>query len=460
MHRPIPLTDSLQAGLSGFPRRNRQISHGFQALCFLLLTGFAPLSSAQSIVLDQDMEPEEKSSGWLPYLFSTDSLGTAFGVGGGFSGLDSQRQAGLLGTVMGTTNDSFLATGALSNYRLPGSDRLFLDTFVLAGHFTDDRVYADIESSPGSPRAGSNDSLKDDFLSGVTNDYQFEIGLTYQLPTGNTRDNAVPVYHLDRGILLAGASGGDAWNPSLSGVTNLSVTWFSRYRDLDDEINDPDNDVLFYRTHGLKFSLDHNNTDFPRNPTRGSRQTLTAARDFGSFDSTGTWTSISFETSGYLELPTGPRSRQRVLALNFWTAYSPTWETDPDNPQVVQNRPPSYRGASLGGFDRLRAFPAGRFSDKAAVYYGAEYRLIPKWNPLRELPLINYFDIDWMQFVGFIEAGRVSGSYDADLFTRDLKADIGLGLRLMTFRTVVRLDIAVGEEGASVQAMYAQPFAR
>ena len=108
----------------------------------------------------------------------------------------------------------------------------------------------------------------------------------------------------------------------------------------------------------------------------------------------------------------------------------------------------------------MRAYPTGRFHDKAAVYYAAELRLIPQTQPLRDLPLLNYFEIDWWQLVPFVEAGRVNDEYNGDLFFKDLKVDAGIGLRFMAFRGVVRLDWAVGDEGSSVWAMFAQPFSR
>jgi hypothetical protein len=117
-------------------------------------------------------------------------------------------------------------------------------------------------------------------------------------------------------------------------------------------------------------------------------------------------------------------------------------------------------GSTLGGYDRMRAYPDNRFNDKAAVYTTAELRMIPQSNPLRDLPILDYFEIDWWQIVGFAEAGRVGESYDSDLFTTDMKFDAGFGIRLMAFRTVVRLDWSVSEEGNSVWAMYAQPFSR
>jgi hypothetical protein len=98
--------------------------------------------------------------------------------------------------------------------------------------------------------------------------------------------------------------------------------------------------------------------------------------------------------------------------------------------------------------------------DKSAVYYAAEMRLIPRYQPLRNLPIINYFDIDWWQVVPFVEAGRVGPDYNSELFFDDLKFSAGIGFRFMAFRNVFRLDFAVSDEGGAVWAMFAQPFSR
>ena len=108
----------------------------------------------------------------------------------------------------------------------------------------------------------------------------------------------------------------------------------------------------------------------------------------------------------------------------------------------------------------MRAYPSGRFRDKSAVYYAAELRLLPSYQPLRDLPIINYFEIDWWQIVPFVEAGRVAPDYNSELFYKDLKYDAGLGLRIMAYRAVFRLDFAVSDEGSSVWAMFSQPFSR
>ena len=148
-----------------------------------------------------------------------------------------------------------------------------------------------------------------------------------------------------------------------------------------------------------------------------------------------------------------------MLAFNFWTAYVSTWETEIVNEEeVVTKRPPYYEGANLGGFYRMRGYEGERFHDKAALYGSIEYRVIPKWQPLLENKLFKYFELDWMQFAAFAEAGRVAPEWQIDTLTTDMKFDAGVSLRGMLMKSVFRLDLAVGEEGARVVAMYGQPF--
>ena len=180
----------------------------------------------------------------------------------------------------------------------------------------------------------------------------------------------------------------------------------------------------------------------------------------GWLDSDNSWTNVEADLSKYFDLGTSGWFRQQVLALDFWTSNTPTWQTDPQDDQIVTHRPPPKYGSTLGGWDRLRAYPTGRFNAKSAVYYSAELRLIPRYRPLKDWAPMKYFQIDWWQVVPFVEAGRVGPDYDSDLFYKDLKWDVGFGFRLMAFRTVVRLDMAYGKEGAAAWAMIEQPFSR
>ena len=108
----------------------------------------------------------------------------------------------------------------------------------------------------------------------------------------------------------------------------------------------------------------------------------------------------------------------------------------------------------------MRAHPLGRFQDKSAAYYLTEMRLIPRLPSLRDVPTLGFFEIDWLQLVGFAEVGRVGSDYNRDQFTRDLKFDDGIDLRLMAFRNVFRIGYAVSDEDAAVWAMFNQLFGR
>jgi hypothetical protein len=107
----------------------------------------------------------------------------------------------------------------------------------------------------------------------------------------------------------------------------------------------------------------------------------------------------------------------------------------------------------------MRGYPSQRFSDKAAVYYSAELRMVPEWNFLDRIPLLEErVGVEWIQLVGFVETGRVAPEYNFDELHSDLKWNVGVGLRAWAKGLVVRVDAAYSEEGAGVQMMVGQPF--
>jgi len=125
----------------------------------------------------------------------------------------------------------------------------------------------------------------------------------------------------------------------------------------------------------------------------------------------------------------------------------------------VENRPPAFSGATLGGLWRMRAFPAQRFNDKAGIYYAAELRLIPEWNPMEYWPALQQrVGIQWIQLVPFVEVGRVAPDWEFDELHRDMKWDVGCGLRAWARGLVARVDVAYSDEGFGVQMMVGQPF--
>jgi outer membrane translocation and assembly module TamA len=66
--------------------------------------------------------------------------------------------------------------------------------------------------------------------------------------------------------------------------------------------------------------------------------------------------------------------------------------------------------------------------------------------------------MDWWQFAGFVEGGRVAGEYTFSELTSDWKADAGIGIRAMVAGGVVRFDVAASSEGLGFRVMVGQPF--
>jgi outer membrane protein assembly factor BamA len=169
---------------------------------------------------------------------------------------------------------------------------------------------------------------------------------------------------------------------------------------------------------------------------------------------------VEFEASKYFDLGPTDYSRQRVLALNFWTGTSPSWDeiTDSDGNTVVVNKPPFFEGARLGGLYRMRGYPNNRFNDRSVIYTTAEYRYTLKWNPIANISWLRWLKIDWFQLVGFVEGGRVAGEYSLSELFSDWKVDGGIGIRAMMAGAVIRVDMAGSDEGATAWVMFAQPF--
>lgn len=206
----------------------------------------------------------------------------------------------------------------------------------------------------------------------------------------------------------------------------------------------------------MEVGLHYDNRDFPVNPTAGSKMHLTYASDYGRLNG---WTVLSGKVSKYVSLGKSDTFRQRVIALDFWVADNINRKTTvtPGGVEYEHRAIPAY-GAALGGLYRMRAYPQYRFHDKVAIYYGAEYRVIPKWRPLQDVSWIQFLDVDWWQAVGIVELGRVDTGWSASTFYKDLHWSVGGGLRLMARKVIVRLDVAFSEEGGTMWAMAGHAF--
>ncbi len=422
-------------------------------LLFVITCCFAcprALSQYRIVDVNEGFEPE---SFLLPYPFYNENIGFAAGLAYGFVG-KPQEQMSLVGTSYLGTNGSWAVFLMGWDIQTPFSERLFLDPLFSFAQLDELEVYRDGHPDFPTERAGTNDSDKDNFIEGDGDDYYLNLRFKYLFPIGNGETNIVNRYVVDDGFLVSGQSGGEQWNPLEDGRTYLEVEPFWRRQTVDSGLGE---DAV--RTNGATFSLLYDNTDFRPNPSKGSSQRIGISRDWGFGDSSNPWTVIEAEFSKYFALEAAGAIRQQVLAFNCWTADTPTWKRKgiDENGKEVFERPPSYGGATLGGVDRMRAYPSARFNDQAAIYYALEYRVIPDWNPFAS-GVFAKAEIEWIQGVLFTEVGRVAEKWTLKELHSDMKWDVGVGVRLWVKNLVVRMDTAFCEEGMGIQLMAGHPF--
>ena len=395
---------------------------------------------------------------YIPYVFSSDSTGLTGGLGVIKQGLFQPQTTTIATLFYGTSQDIITNNqedtanfsggfATIIDYLVPGSDRLLFSAMGMKSYFPKARYYM---------YERSNDSDETDYVE-TSGDADFiYMTLKYVLPLGDGLDNPIGHYTLDEGFALGREHYGGGM-PFVTGRTSLGISTFYEHNSFNNYLlSSPHSSkgVKAWDTNGLRFFLEHDNTDYDLNPSRGYQFKLQYSRDFGWADSEQSWDFLEFKYNHYINLPTFSFTKQNVLAMSFWTAYSFSWKED--NDLLDNHRPPPWEGARLGGLFRMRAYDQNRFSDKSAVYGTAEYRAILNWNPFKRnkyLPVA----VDWLQVVGFVEAGRVHDTYNLDLLT-DMKYDVGISLRIMAAQVPVRFDVAYGDEGTNFWVMVFQPF--
>jgi hypothetical protein len=429
----------------------------------------ATTARADQVVKDQSDTAREQArrSVVVPFGFSTETLKTGVGAMYFRKGV-FQSQDGLFLTGYGTSNSSFGLFGGLTNTQL--TERLFFNPTVGAMLNEEQRFYGDLGYDANTVPSGSNGSDENDFVSGSGVDVYLHLAFRYVLPIGVGSESQPHTYSTNKGLLVDGSAYRGGWNPFTSGRTFVNFRPFYQRRTVEVDSDNidlfppqagfEDGDEAEFQTNGVTLGVEYDNRDFASNPSRGSLTRVNVSRDFGALDSFNSWTSLDFSISKYWNLGDSDKFAQRVLATTAWSAYTPTWEAEPVSADFVRirNRPPGNRGATLGGVERLRGFPRGRFNDKAAIYYAAELRLIPNWDPFRNWPLIRNWPWRWWQVVGFAEAGRVAPSWNLGDLHDDLKWSAGAGIRAMIGAGIIRLDIATSEESTQFWVMANQAF--
>lgn len=434
----------------------------------LILFLLSSLSASEFIIEDINSTGKQKSFAVIPYVFSSDATGLTGGFIGITHGYYQPQMTMFLTTFMGEKQDvvknypvntkveETQAQGfslGIDSYRPSFSKRTFISLLGVYAYYPNQKLYLD----------GSHESVKkldsDNpiYLTPLqTQGYNnwIEVNFKYVLAMGESKDSPLPHIKMEDGLAINREHIGGGV-PFVTGQTVLGTRFFYTRWTTDMLAEEQE-----YNTNGMRIYLEHDNTDYPDNPSRGYNFMAMLSGDFGVGNSTQSWNALEFKYSHYIELDTFSWSKQNVLAFNTWSAYSPSWKRGQylhEGGIIESHRTPMWEGARLGGWNRMRAYDSNRFSDKAAFYASAEYRVIPRYNPLKGMTWLP-INIDWFQGVFFLEAGRVAPKYQLDTLLSDMKYDVGFSLRSLAATVPVRLEVATGEEGTNMWVMLKQPF--
>ena len=292
----------------------------------------------------------------LPFAFYNESFGAAVGYVYGQGGWP-QKQSTVLSTTIAGSTGSAMSFFIGKDLQIPFWKRWFVDPVFSVGYFNDNESFGsgdpkyDDDNSVKDKRAGTNDSDEENFVEGDGFDNFFRIKFKYLLPMGTGKDTIIGTYKVSGGHLIEGAAGGYSMNPFVSGNTFLEFRPFFRSQEIDGKYVDSK-----VKTNGLDTSIYWDNRDWFANPKKGNSWRVKYSKDWGKLNSSGDWTSMEGEVDQYFELGKSTLTSWfsgRILALDAWTSYSPSWDNKSDG--SVDNRPPTYTGATLGGLWRMRA---------------------------------------------------------------------------------------------------------
>ncbi len=426
------------------------LQHWHAITVALLCLGSPSAWSTGLYVDDADLEPGEvaiePSVVIAPFIFYSDYTQGGVGAIGVWSGY-GQPQQSFVSAVISSKNDSKAAWFYSNDTKLPFGDRLFLDSEVHWAWWRNVDAYRDGNPNFTDERAGSNESSQDNFVRTTGEENYLRLKFKYVLPLADGADSGLHRYRFKDGILIRKSRlSRGSWNPLRSGRTIISAQLFQQ-RHLYDE---SESNQYEASASGIHWALDYDNTDVKEDPSEGSRTKLKLSRDWGNADSDGGWTRAQLSLAKYLDFGASKYARKQVLALNFWTSDVTSWS---DN-----KRPPNFERSYLGGYKRLRSYPLERFNDRSAIYYAAEYRYTPKWNPLPNLPLLDLLPYFHWHWVIFAEVGRVNDSYNLSTLHQAMKWSLGAAFRASIKGAVGSIDIAYGGEGAALSLSAQHPF--
>jgi len=426
--------------LNNKQRRVRQRSTlGWSATLILILLYTSAYAEFTPVERRKDQFPTSTAYLVVPLPYSYPGIGDGFFLMGNFS------------NVFQTTTDilAMAVTGDAGGYILQADEAPLIDRrlYLRLYYQNIDRAQVNQYDTRGMKGSGKNDySLLDIslFLQKTAN-----LNLTFF-------DRRLNVYlnHLDNEYKISAVRDNDGTllsKPDEPYHGKESNTSLGVALDLTDDYLDP--------LTGMRFSMEFLDQPAKKDDDPDFYVLSYNASLYVPMLETDTLVLNYFQSDAYVTHKgnTNPTDIRAELGFDCKPAETTCLESEQNLVDAFINQRSNGTAASLGGKDRLRSYPQGRFNGAHSAFLGVEYR----WNFKQEVKPFNYFfwkDVrTGLQIAFFGEAGTVSETF-GELW-HDVRYSYGTGLRLVAASgAVYRADIATGSEGSEFTVFFFYPW--
>lgn len=425
-----------------------------RTLTFLLLIILFNIpAKSQDIYSSQDTI--KSNTVIIPFAFYLKTFGLAGAVNiSNRNFLQEQATSTLVGIV--STNGTKYIYWDSENIQIPYIPRLFLSPNINIASYGALDLYNGPNPEFPNETAGNNSSSKNNYYRIKSQKQEIELLFRYLLPIGYGKQHIINKMELKHGIPIIGKSSlNKGWNPFTNGRTFIESSLFYQNQDIDFPFGEINKQYA-----GYNIGLNCENIDFKDNPSKGVHFYYKYWKSLKISNKTIPWTMHEISISKYFSIPT-TFFRQQVIAMNAWSRNTASWNNfHIENERKIYHRPSPSAGANLGGRYHFRGFPEARFNYASSILYSFEYRIIPKWNPFKNWNLLKKMNIniDWIQFVAFMERGRVGPKWNFKTLHSNMKHDYGVGFRMLANQMIIRVDAGFSNEEPQIQMFIGQAF--
>ncbi|WP_162618037.1 hypothetical protein [Shewanella halifaxensis] len=359
----------------------------------------------------------------IPIVGAMESTGALAGSVIAVTGV-GQPQAQAIGFGAYSVNDSYISYLGYFNYAL--SDYWTFDISGLIAEFTETAMF--LGEQPDNPADIPSDA------SLLQRDWQmtFRYLMSEQTVKAPTHNQQSPL-------------GGHA---DYNTRTVLEIEPFYHSRDFrSQQVNNIEG-----LTYGVSMKIDRDARNYAPSPSAGYHSYAKVLRDWGNADR-ASYTRWEAQHTHYFDLGNNGWNQQQTLSVTGYVSDIPTWKND-----SPKSQPDWFAQSTLGGSDRMRGYGDDYFHNRSALFYGAEYRVTPNWQPQTSAPLIEHYNFPWWQFAAFAEVGSVDKKLDLVKLHKDMHWSAGVGLRVFIENIVARVDYGFSKDDSILRFTVNQAF--